>query len=250
MKSDEIIIHRTLADRYRTLARKKYYLLYQEYWNSCILESAARNAESSVLECGSGSGLMMDFLSRTFRHVYGLDLSLDMLETAAPAEKNYPLILCIAQETGIKRDAFDLVVCKSSLHHTPEPAQVIREIHRILKKDGNLIISEPCRDNSIWRKIGLAYTSLSKGFSGHHHLFRTRQIKELLTRNGFEIQRTRYFGLIGFPLCGSAHQFPVMNILPFNQLLARGLVKIDENLIKVPGIKCLRWHIIIQSKKL
>jgi ubiquinone/menaquinone biosynthesis C-methylase UbiE len=250
MKSDEIKIHRTLAGRYRELAKKRYYLIYQEYWNSRILESASRSAESSVLECGSGSGLLLEFLSRIYRHVYGLDLSLDMLDIAAPTEKNYTPLLCCAQEIGLKNESFDLVICKSSLHHTPEPGRAIREIHRILKKDGTLIISEPCRDNFLWRKIGRGYTRLSKGFSGHHHLFRTRQIKELLAQNGFEIQRSRYFGLVGFPLCGAAHQFPVMNILPFNQILARWLVKIDEKLITIPGFKSLRWHIIIHSKKL
>lgn len=249
MKSTEADIQRRLVGRYRSLACRKFYLRYQDYWNSVLLQAAPVKLEGTILDCGSGSGLLLAFLSRNYDQVYGLELSLEMLKAGEKSGNASRTLVGCAQMMGLKDNAFDLVICKASLHHARNPEQAIREIHRILKKDGSLIISEPCRDNFLWRKIGRTYTKLSKGFSGHHHLFRTRQIKELLTRNGFEIQRSRYFGLIGFPLCGAAHQFPVMNLLPFNQFLARLLVKIDEQFIKMPVIQKLRWHIIIQSRK-
>jgi ubiquinone/menaquinone biosynthesis C-methylase UbiE len=249
MKSNEADIQKRLARRYRSLASQEFYLRYQDYWNSVLLQAAPDKPEGTVLDCGSGSGLLLGFLSRNYDHVYGLDLSHEMLKTGEESGAGSRTLVGCAQMMGLKDSTFDLVICKSSLHHTPEPDRAIREIYRVLKKDGVLIISEPCRDNSLWRNIGRAYTGFSKNFSGHHHLFRTRQIKELLTRNGFEIQTSRYFGLVGFPVCGTAQQFPVMNLLPFNHLIARFLIKTDELLIRVPVIKNLRWHIIIQSQK-
>jgi len=249
MKSTEAEIQKRLADRYRSLVCQEFYLRYQDYWNSVLLEEAPDKPEGAVLDCGSGSGILLGLLSRNYAHVFGLDLSHEMLKTGEEGAADSRTLVGHAQMMGLKDNTFDLVICKSSLHHTPEPGRAIREIHRVLKKDGVLIISEPCRDNFLWRKIGQAYTGLSNKFSGHHHLFRSEEIRELLTGNGFEIQNSRYFGLAGFPLCGTAQQFPAMNLMPFNHLIARFLVKIDELFIKVPLIKNLRWHIIIQSKK-
>lgn len=45
-----------------------------------------------------------------------------------------------AQETGFEDKKFDFVISSNMIHHLPYPLKFFNEMHRILKKDGKLII--------------------------------------------------------------------------------------------------------------
>ena len=47
-----------------------------------------------------------------------------------------------AQETGFKDRSFDYVIASNMIHHLPFPLKFFKEMNRILKKDGKLIIFE------------------------------------------------------------------------------------------------------------
>lgn len=48
-----------------------------------------------------------------------------------------------AQSTQFKNDSFDFIIASNMIHHVPYPIKFFREMHRILKKKGRLIIFEP-----------------------------------------------------------------------------------------------------------
>lgn len=249
-KLNELDLHKNLVDKYEAIAKKQFYLVYQNYWNGIIFKSTPENRDSFVLDCGCGIGRMLRFLSHRYNHVYGVDVSVDMLKTVYKNKRNITVIASDAQGMGFKDKSFDMVICKGSLHHLNYPDKAIKEISRILKKDGFLIVSEPCRDNIIWRKMGLLYVKFSKRFSNHHRLFYSKTLKRMMAQNGFEIQKIRYLGFIAFPLCGIAHQFPIMKFIPFNCVFTKILIKIDEIFMKMPLVKEFYWHIIIYSRKI
>lgn len=254
-KSNELKIHKKLADKYKAISKESFYLVYQNYWNNILLEGVSKDCNSLVLDCGCGIGRMLNFLCHRYNYVYGMDLSKDMLKVAYQDQENIKrgnikLVISDMQQIGLKNESFDIVICKSSLHHLPEINKTIKEIYRILKKGGTLVISEPCRDNIIWRKIGLIYVKLSRRFSSHHRIFDSKALKEIMTQNGFKIKKIQHFGFIAFPLCAIAHLFPLMKFVLFNLFFAKILIKIDEKVIKIPLIKKFYWHIIIHSKKI
>ncbi len=250
MKSAETEIQKNLAGRYRSLGRREFYLRYQDYWNSLLLENAPDNPEAPVLECGSGSGLLLSRLSRDYQRVFGLDLSSEMIKIARKTAPAAHLLAGHAQKMGLKNSVFDLVICKGSLHHLEEPAKALKEIHRILKPGGLLILSEPCRDNLLWRTLGRAATVLSSGFSGSHQVFESRELKMELKEAGFRVGYKRRFGLAGFALCAMAHHFPLMRFIPGNHLLSGLLIRLDEVLADRFPTRSLAWHIIIRAEKL
>ena len=45
-----------------------------------------------------------------------------------------------AQNTGFKNEEFDFILSSNMIHHLPYPVKFFNEMHRILKKDGRLII--------------------------------------------------------------------------------------------------------------
>ena len=48
-----------------------------------------------------------------------------------------------AAQVSFKDNSFDAVVCSELLEHVPDPAAVLREVHRVLRRGGTLLICVP-----------------------------------------------------------------------------------------------------------
>ena len=48
-----------------------------------------------------------------------------------------------AQNTKFENETFDFVIASNMIHHIPYPMKFFKEVNRILKKNGRLIIFEP-----------------------------------------------------------------------------------------------------------
>ena len=48
-----------------------------------------------------------------------------------------------AEKTKFKNSSYDFVIASNMIHHVPHPVLFLKEMHRILKKGGRLIIFEP-----------------------------------------------------------------------------------------------------------
>ena len=61
-------------------------------------------------------------------------------------------------------ESFDIVTCIASFHHYPNPEPVLREMKRVLKHGGSLIIADPWAPNP-WRSLAnfIARTRLLAG---------------------------------------------------------------------------------------
>ena len=83
------------------------------------------------IEVGSGAGFSRDFIkNKNFKLTdLGNDEHLDY--------KNID-----AQNTGFKNNDLDFVIASNMIHHIPYPIKFFKEIHRILKNGGRLIIFE------------------------------------------------------------------------------------------------------------
>ena len=83
------------------------------------------------IEVGSGAGFLRDFIDNKNLKLTDLgdDEHLDF--------KNID-----AQNTGFPKDSFDFVIASNMIHHIPFPIKFFREMNRILKRGGRLIIFE------------------------------------------------------------------------------------------------------------
>ncbi len=79
-------------------------------------------------------------------------------------------------------NSFDLVVCNASFHHYSNPQKVVKEIKRILKNEGVLILGDPT-SSSIVRYITNLFIRFSGG--GDYKIYNQKEIEELLTSQGF-----------------------------------------------------------------
>lgn len=96
---------------------------------------------------GTATVLLKIADSRPEAEFFGIDRSSDMLKIAAEKvkeRKNIKLKCSDACNTGIEDGTFDVVVISLVLHEIDEKTaeNILAEAHRILKKNGKLIITE------------------------------------------------------------------------------------------------------------
>ncbi len=113
-----------------------------------------------VLEVGCGTGQLSSFLSVGGRAVVGADMSLASLRLASEFKLKHGLRDCSFLHADLfdlplKSEAFDIVICKGVLHHTPNPKAGLEAILRMLRPGGYIIVG-------LYNKIARIPTSLRR----------------------------------------------------------------------------------------
>ena len=84
------------------------------------------------IEVGSGPGFLKDFIKNK---------KLKLTDLGEDDHLDFKKI--DAQETKFENESFNFVIASNMIHHIPFPLKFFKEMNRILKKDGKLIIFEP-----------------------------------------------------------------------------------------------------------
>jgi ubiquinone/menaquinone biosynthesis C-methylase UbiE len=137
-----------------------------------------------VLDTGAGTGLLLPILRKYTGPAglaAGLDISLPMLRRA----RNRSACSCLQGDVldmPLAERTFDLVLCNSVFPHFTDQQRALREIHRILKPRGRLVI---CHTQS--RKAINALHQAAGGTVENHHLPVEEGLRRILAEAGFEV---------------------------------------------------------------
>jgi SAM-dependent methyltransferase len=106
---------------------------------------AAIPGDATVLEMGCGTGQLSLFLASADRVVVGADLTRPALELAHGAARRFGVADVTFVETdlhspGLRKEAFDVVVCNGVLHHTPDPRASFEALCRLIRPGGMLVL--------------------------------------------------------------------------------------------------------------
>jgi ubiquinone/menaquinone biosynthesis C-methylase UbiE len=105
----------------------------------------------TIVDLGSGTGYLAIKIAKRAPglQVYGIDLSRQMVKIArrhAQSVENVRFEFGNAAALPFEDDSIDFIVSTGSLHHWNKPVKVFDECYRVLKKDGEGWIYDPCRD--------------------------------------------------------------------------------------------------------
>lgn len=101
-----------------------------------------------ILDAGAGSQQYrkwckhLDYLSQDFE-AYGLDSRSSMTTTPVPYAYGQTDLVCDINAIPVEQNTFDYVLCTEVLEHVPKPVDTIRELSRVLKPGGTLILTVP-----------------------------------------------------------------------------------------------------------
>ena len=156
------------------------------------LSRVARHLRGEVLDAGCGYGELLDYLPSQVRSVTLLDRSSERLPrlqtrlSGGTVKARFVLGDITAGETGLPGGSFDTVVMAALVEHLDVPADALREVRRLLKPGGNLILTTPTPLGGTlhaWgSRFGLTYREAAEE---HQAFFDHKGLKQLLTQDGF-----------------------------------------------------------------
>ena len=107
-----------------------------------MLEAAQLPTAGRLLDVGGGTGRVASALLHQAAQVIVVDLSLGMLRFAA-SKPGLQAAAAFSEHLPFPDDTFDRVIMVDALHHVLDHAGTAKEMLRVLKPDGCLVIEEP-----------------------------------------------------------------------------------------------------------
>lgn len=249
----EIAMHREVAHMYRRRSAYAFSQDFQDERNEILMSLAPAGQDQTAVDLGCGTGITIDLLARRYARVVGLDASQEMLDGYDKDRLGPSLALLRADMAAlpIAADSFDVVLCRSALHHMDDEVGVLSEICRVLKDDGTLILGEPANDNLVTR-LARWWVRRRPSYGKVHTIDRAytrRQLRDLLGQAGLEVVREVRFGFIAYPLCDNPELVPVLRWLPGARALGAFLRALDRGLAKVPVLKNQSWYTMLAVRR-
>jgi SAM-dependent methyltransferase len=98
-----------------------------------------------VLDVACGAGHAADPIAPHVRQIVGIDLTAALLRVgaqrlAAVGIQNVLLQEARAEALPFIDESFDVVFCRSSLHHFEDPVQVVAEMVRVCRRGGRVVL--------------------------------------------------------------------------------------------------------------
>jgi ubiquinone/menaquinone biosynthesis C-methylase UbiE len=178
-----------LLKEYTALA-PTYDRRWSAYLNASLrmtLDEVADLPADRVLDVACGTGQLLAVLAGRSNspELVGIDRVPAMLNVARLKLGQRATILeCEATQLPFDDADFQLVTCTNALHYFPDIDAALREIRRVISPNGNLIITDWCR-NYFWMRV--LNRILPRTQHAHAHTLSIEELKQGLSQAGFRI---------------------------------------------------------------
>lgn len=163
-------------------------IVYGDALREIIFNQTKIEKEDTVADIGAGTGYLTLELAKKAAEVIAVDNSSQMLciarDEADKAElTNIRFMDGNAEQLPLEPEAVDLVYANMLLHHVNDPLQVFKEMNRILKPGGKVIVTDINEHEHTWLRqeksdlwLGFSRDDLSEWLkeAGFNHI----QVKE------------------------------------------------------------------------
>src|SRR3989344_4040800 len=216
---------------YKNIETEAGVMSWRNWKNKLIVDK-----KGLILDNGCGPGKLSLLIPKE-NTVIGCDVSLDMLREAKK-RINF-VVRAMAEKLPFKDGIFDVVYTDSMLHHLKNPIDGVKEVHRVLKKDGIAVFSET-HAALVNRKLREnAYRNREK-FSEWHKNFEKKELLDAI-KPYFEIYSVENVSYLGYMYEGTNRK------IPCDKYLMKTFLAFDKIISKTPIIKNQSWHIIVKG---
>lgn len=152
-----------------------------------------------VLDAGCGLGRHLRHLARIPQlKIYGIDKNTWALRETAKSmdaqpdalSKDYLVSIADINKLPFADASFDCIICSEVLEHIPDHRKAIKELDRILKPQGTLVVSVPryFAERICW----LISRDYYNEEGGHIRIYRKKNLHRMLTNQGFRCWKINY----------------------------------------------------------
>ena len=171
------------------------------YDNICSSIRPALTKDMNVLELACGTGQLSFPLAKNVRLFEATDFSPAMIREAKKKPAPSCLHFAVADATALPYadESFDIVIISNALHIMPNPDLALKEIHRVLKKDGLLYAPTFMQGKSLFAKLRMKLL----GLGGFHtfHKWTPSQFASYVELYSFEVTDFKTLESPLLPLC-------------------------------------------------
>lgn len=177
------------------------YHIYPSYLTRLLNVQKLIKPSYRLLNVGCGKGDYNYYLQDKFEEVVGIDVNKYDISIAKKLTRNKKIKYFVMNATNLKfkDNYFDTVICIDVLEHVKDRDRLLEEVHRVLKKDGQLILSVPNYDFPItYDPINKILSIFNKKLPigayafGHIKLPKVDELENKLRSKGFKINKTIY----------------------------------------------------------
>jgi ubiquinone/menaquinone biosynthesis C-methylase UbiE len=182
---------------------------YLEKSLSLTLGKAAGLPAERLLDVGCGTGTLLEMFAAFGQssELVGVDKVPAMLLVARQRlGQRAKVVHSDAASLPFADSHFQLVISTNALHYFADAEAALREMRRVLEPQGNLVITDWCRD-FLWMK--LLNRMLPRTRHAHAHTLSVDELEKLLTRTNFRIKSVTKMKIGWFWGLMSVHAAPV-----------------------------------------
>ena len=181
-------------DRWATLY-DRVWRGYSRVTSRALLNAARLQPAEEVLDVGCGTGAFEAQVTAAHPHqsLVGVDLSEEMLAAAREKNRFAPrarFVQADAHDLPFDDAAFDVVVSASVLHYFTDPATALKEMARVVRPTGRVVLLDWCRDFLLTRLIEAV---LHRVDPAHQSAFTLDELRALLRAVGFVPRQAESF---------------------------------------------------------
>ncbi len=154
--------------------------ILEEFMRQIVQSPKSKVQSPKILDVGCGTGANLEMLAQ-FGESEGVDVSDDALEFCRL--KGLKAHKGLAEQLPFANEIFDVVTALDVVEHLDDDVAGLKEMHRVLKKDGKTLIFVPA---FMW------LWGVQDDISNHRIRYTKAQIVERLQNAGFEIERATY----------------------------------------------------------
>ena len=151
---------------------------------------------NKLLEIATGTGILSFKLCNQISQITAIDISPEMIEIAKSKSKDYQISNITFQvgdscNLDFENESFDTILASNVLHLLYQPELALKEMSRVLKSEGKIIIPTYCHGDSLKSHI----ISRVMGFAGFKARSRwsIKSFEYFVKDNGFEIIDSEVF---------------------------------------------------------
>ena len=139
------------------------------------------------MDLGCGEGIALEKLGKKFprKNAVGVDLEIENIEICS--QHGLTAVYGDVCALPLGDATFDACLCIDMLEHLKEPRQSVKEIRRILRPGGRLLIVVPHDRNFFLARLALLMFKEAFYDVGHQRQWKPRDLLKLLGEEGFTI---------------------------------------------------------------
>ncbi|HEX9045608.1 MAG TPA: class I SAM-dependent methyltransferase [Verrucomicrobiae bacterium] len=190
-----------------------------------------------ILEIGSFRGIFLDRVRAAGWQTTGLEPDRPVADYSR-SKYGLNIVDGVLPNPLLPDQAFDAVILLHVIEHMPDPAENLREIRRIMRPGGVLVVETPRFDSLMFKLLGRRERSLSN-CNGHIYFFTVPTLRRLLEKNGFKVFEVN---LVGRTLTLERFCYNI-GVIARNGLVRRTLDSVSRRL----RFDRLRFHVNVRD---